>query len=112
AELAERAGGTGGAVAAPVAELVDDRDADRNEQRRQHNQEDHDREEHWISRILRGAESSVCLGELAAEFVDKNLGAAAQPDDVAERPSLDGVLSSGDKRRRFASVVPGNKRSS
>src|SRR6185312_13694416 len=59
AELAERAGGTGGAVAAPVAELVDDRDADRNEQRRQHNQEDHDREEHWISRILRGAESSV-----------------------------------------------------
>src|SRR6185437_10377861 len=51
----------GYAAAAPVAELVNHRDGDRDEQRGQHHQEDHDREEHWISRILRGAESSVLL---------------------------------------------------
>jgi len=54
AELANRADRTSDTIAAPVAELVNHRDGDRDVQRGQHHQEDHDREEHWISRILRG----------------------------------------------------------
>jgi hypothetical protein len=38
-------------------------------------------------------------GELVAEFVGKNLCATTAPKDVADQPTFDGVLSSGDKPR-------------
>lgn len=38
-----------------------------------------------------------CVGELVGEFVGKNLWATGQQNDVAERPTLRGVLSPGDK---------------
>ena len=53
AELAKRADRTSNAPAAQVGDLVNHRDGDRDEQRGQHQQEEEDREQHWISRFLR-----------------------------------------------------------
>ncbi|HTF09441.1 MAG TPA: hypothetical protein VK659_14840, partial [Asanoa sp.] len=56
AELAKRADRTSNASAANVGELVNHRDGHRDEQRGQDQQEEHDREQHWISHILREAD--------------------------------------------------------
>ena len=101
----ELAGRTSSKLVAPVAELMDHGDGDRDEQRGQNHQEYDDREEHGFSRILREADRWTVLswGELVAEFVMRNLGAKPRPGDVPKRPTLADVLSPRDKQCRSGS---------
>jgi hypothetical protein len=97
AELAGHVAKASSDGVAPVTELVDNGDADRDEQRGQNQQEECDREQHDFLAFSAKRIVGLCLVELVAEFLRRNLRAKPQLNDVSTTPTFDGALSSEDK---------------